>query len=299
MAQVAANPSAGGCGDEDQVGRAGATIPIGLKGVRMDIIFKGRRTDVPERFRRYAAAKLGKLERLDRKAIRIDVEISAERNPRQSDRRQRVELTIASRGPVIRAEAAADDRYAALDRACAKLEERLRRSSDRRKARNSAPAQERVPGPRVAAESSGQARTAPAGAGAGQPSPRQAETAWETFGLDGDGQEFPGGDDVIPIPMEGDGPLVVREKFHAAGPMSIDQALFQMELVGHDFFLFRDAERGQPSVVYRRHGYQYGVIRLVVEEVPALATGQGQAAARVAAPALPGAGLRGQPGLGR
>ena len=72
-------------------------------------------------------------------------------------------------------------------------------------------------------------------------------------------------DDVVPIEMEGDGPLVVREKFHPARPMAIDQALYEMELVGHDFFLFRDAHDGCPSVVYRRRGYQYGVIRLVEE----------------------------------
>ena len=109
----------------------------------MDIIFKGRRTDVQERFRRHASAKLGKIERLDSRANRIDVEVSTERNPRQSDRRERVELTIRSRGPVIRAEAAADDRYAALDRALAKLEARLRRLGDRRKDRHSASPAER------------------------------------------------------------------------------------------------------------------------------------------------------------
>jgi Sigma 54 modulation/S30EA ribosomal protein C terminus len=76
-------------------------------------------------------------------------------------------------------------------------------------------------------------------------------------------QPRPGADDVIPIQMEGDGPVVVREKFHAAMPMSIDQALLEMELVGHDFYLFRDDACGHPSVVYRRHGYQYGLIRLV------------------------------------
>ena len=70
-------------------------------------------------------------------------------------------------------------------------------------------------------------------------------------------------DDVVPIQMEGDGPLVVREKFHKATPMSIDQALLEMELVGHDFYLFRDDACGHPSVVYRRHGYQYGLIRLI------------------------------------
>ena len=70
-------------------------------------------------------------------------------------------------------------------------------------------------------------------------------------------------DEFIPIQMEGDGPVVVREKFHAAMPMSIDQALLEMELVGHDFYLFRDDTCGHPSVVYRRHGYQYGLIRLI------------------------------------
>ncbi len=63
--------------------------------------------------------------------------------------------------------------------------------------------------------------------------------------------------------MEGDGPLVVRQKFHHATPIPIDQALLEMELVGHDFYLFHDIEADMPSVVYRRHGYQYGVIRLV------------------------------------
>src|SRR5207248_11723055 len=72
----------------------------------------------------------------------------------------------------------------------------------------------------------------------------------------------------LPIQMEGDGPVVVREKYHAAAPVSVDQALFEMELVGHDFYLFRDEQCGLPSVVYRRHGYQYGLIRLVEQAQP-------------------------------
>src|SRR5215470_12177466 len=115
----------------------------------MEVIVRGRHITVPARFRQHAAAKLAKLEKLDQKAVRIDVEVSEERNPRQSDRRERVELTIRSRGPAIRAEAAADDRYAALDKALAKLEERLRRSGDRRKtARHGASQASRVPGSR-------------------------------------------------------------------------------------------------------------------------------------------------------
>jgi len=205
----------------------------------VDIIFKGRHTDVLERFRRHATAKLSKIERLDSNAIRVDVEISTERNPRQSGRRERVELTIASRGPAIRAEAAAEDRFTALDMAFAKLESRLRRAGDRRKCRHGAHPASR------AAEQPGSAQFEPDA----QPLP--------------DGLAAGGDDDVIPIQMEGDGPLVVREKFHGASPMTIDQALFEMELVGHDFFLFRDSDRGDPSVVYRRRGYQYGVIRLM------------------------------------
>ncbi len=102
----------------------------------MEVIVRGRHITVPERFRQHAAAKLAKLEKLDQKAVRIDVEVSEERNPRQSDRRERVELTVRSRGPAIRAEAAADDRYTALDLAFAKLESRLRRVADRRKVKD-------------------------------------------------------------------------------------------------------------------------------------------------------------------
>ena len=67
-----------------------------------------------------------------------------------------------------------------------------------------------------------------------------------------------------PIEVLGEGPLVVREKTHPAAPMTLDQALYEMELVGHDFFLFVDKESERPSVVYRRRGYDYGVISLDV-----------------------------------
>lgn len=229
----------------------------------MDIIFKGRRTDVQERFRRHASAKLGKIERLDSRANRIDVEVSTERNPRQSDRRERVELTIRSRGPVIRAEAAADDRYAALDRALAKLEARLRRLGDRRKNRHGAAPAERGAALRPVPGADGPPASMEPGSGPGTGgSQRTGRVSGSGPALDGP-PDPAGADDVIPIQMEGDGPLVVREKFHAATPMSIDQALLEMELVGHDFYLFRDDACGHPSVVYRRHGYQYGLIRLI------------------------------------
>ena len=220
----------------------------------MEIIVRGRHIAVPPRFRQHAAAKLSKLAKLDQKAVRIDVEVSKERNPRQSDRRERVELTIRSRGPAIRAEAAADDRYTALDLAFAKLESRLRRASDRRKInktdsvtlRSSAlVADETVP-------------PEPAPNGNGVVRPRTGELDDQDDGANQDSH-------LVPIQMEGDGPLVLREKVHAARPMTIDQALLEMELVGHDFYLFHDSECDRFSVVYRRRGYDYGVIRLVEE----------------------------------
>jgi ribosomal subunit interface protein len=220
----------------------------------MEVIVRGRHITVPARFRQHAAAKLAKLERLDQKAVRIDVEVSEERNPRQSDRRERVELTIRSRGPAIRAEAAADDRYTALDLAFAKLESRLRRAADRRKIKHGDNPTVRVPGVLAVAEPvAASAPLAPASA------PVSA-----TSTVNGDGQAEPESG-FIPIQMEGDGPLVLREKVHAARPMTIDQALLEMELVGHDFYLFHDRECDRFSVVYRRRGYDYGVIRLVEE----------------------------------
>ncbi len=220
----------------------------------MEVIVRGRHITVPARFRQHAAAKLAKLEKLDQKAVRIDVEVSEERNPRQSDRRERVELTIRSRGPAIRAEAAADDRYTALDLAFAKLESRLRRAADRRKVKHGDNVTVRAPGVLEVVESA--VTSAP-------PAPGSAP-APVTSALNGAGRAEPESG-LIPIQMEGDGPLVLREKVHAARPMTIDQALLEMELVGHDFYLFHDRECDRFSVVYRRRGYDYGVIRLVEE----------------------------------
>jgi ribosomal subunit interface protein len=224
----------------------------------MDIIVRGHHISVPERFRQHATAKLTKLAKLDQKAMRIDVEVSKERGSRQSDRRERVELTILSRGPAIRAEAAADDKYTALDMAFAKLESRLRRACDRRKVRHGDTVSVRLPGV-LAGVASAPASTAlngdsvPSTFEDADSEPRPAD---DMIAAESDGH-------VVPIQMEGDGPLVVREKVHAAKPMTLDQALLEMELVGHDFYLFHDSNCDRFSVVYRRRGYDYGVIRLV------------------------------------
>ena len=199
----------------------------------MDIVVKGRHTEVSERFRTHVAEKLAKLEKLDPKVISIDVECSQERNPRLADQRERIELTILSRGPVMRAEAAAQDCYAALDAAVTKLEARLRKAKDRRRVHHGAKTPVSVATATAALD--GAART-----------PATAEVD----------DTYPGTDD--------DGPMFVREKVHQAAPIHLDQALYEMELVGHDFYLFVDATTAQPSVVYRRRAYDYGVIRLAV-----------------------------------
>ncbi|MFJ5549672.1 ribosome hibernation-promoting factor, HPF/YfiA family [Streptomyces sp. NPDC093225] len=208
----------------------------------MDIVVKGRKTEVPERFRKHVAEKLNleKIQKLDAKVISLDVEVTKESNPRQADRSDRVEITLRSRGPVIRAEAAATDAYAALDLAHEKLEARLRREHDKRFSRR----------------------------GAGRLSAAEVADAAGAATLDGSGQLVTEEEESIPtkrigsLEIQGEGPLVVREKTHSAAPMTLDQALYEMELVGHDFYLFVDSDTKQPSVVYRRHAYDYGVIHL-------------------------------------
>jgi ribosomal subunit interface protein len=209
--------------------------------VCVDIVVKGRRTEVPERFRQHVVEKLSKLEKLDGKVISLEVEVSKERNPRLSARCDRVEITCRSRGPVIRAEASADDPYAALDIASTKLESRMRRAADRRRVHHGARTPVSVAAATALAHANGSAET--------------AEIAEEDALHD---EEF------AHLAESAEGPLVVREKVHSAKPMTLDQALYEMELVGHDFYLFVDADRSTPSVVYRRRGYDYGVIRLEV-----------------------------------
>jgi ribosomal subunit interface protein len=220
----------------------------------VEIVVKGRRTDVPERFRRHVTDKLGKVERLDPRILRIDVEVSRERNPRLSRQSERIELTCQSKGPAIRAEAAADDPYAALDVAYAKLEERLRRAAGRRRVHHG----NRTPVSVAAA-------TAPLAAGDLTSFSSNGHSA-ATATADHAGDEH-GGVETAAGRIDGDGPMVIREKVHTARPMTLDQALYEMELVGHDFFLFVDETTSCPSVVYRRRGYDYGVIRLRLDEL--------------------------------
>lgn len=214
----------------------------------MEIVVRGRNVEVPEHFRTHVGERLRRIERYDHKLIRIDVELLHERNPRQSDSCQRIELTCKSRGPAVRSEACASDFYAALDQACTRLENRFRRSADRR----------RVHHGRHTPTSVATATAAVAAAGYEVPTGPLAEAI--TNGSDGHRGAEPAEQSVV---VEENLPgRIVREKQHSAEPMSMEQALFEMELVGHDFYLFADAASGAPSVVYRRKGYDYGVIRL-------------------------------------
>ncbi|GGB85020.1 30S ribosomal protein S30 [Knoellia flava TL1] len=195
----------------------------------MDIVVTGRHTTVSDRFRQHIADKLEKVQQLAPRTRRIEVVVSHEANRRQSKACDRVEITCHIKGPVVRAEACQEDRYAALDVALEKLLERLRRKHDRtvRRGRNSQ-------------ESLAMAAAIP---------PPEPETESET-----DSPEDTG--------AFGDSPIEVREKIHSSTPMTLDQALKEMELVGHDFYLFHDVETDKASVVYRRRGWSYGVLHL-------------------------------------
>jgi ribosomal subunit interface protein len=204
----------------------------------VDVVIKARHAEVNEKFRTIVHEKLAKMTRLEAGLERVDVEVCGERNPRQAERRMRVELTCRPRGHVVRAEAAATDELAAFDLAIAKLEMRLRRAADRRRVHHGS----RTP-------------TSLASATSEMPVPAGNPTSG-TAGDSTDGED------------PEDAPFVVREKEHLATPMSLEQALFDMELVGHDFYLFVEASDGTPSVVYRRRGYDYGVLRLRTDDSP-------------------------------
>ena len=212
----------------------------------MEIVVRGRNVEVPEHFRQHVWDKLTLLDRFDGKLkiLRIDVELLHEKNPRQSGNCQRVEITLRGKGPVIRAEACAPDFYSALDLAVGRLDARLRRAADRRRVHHG----RRTP---QSVRLSGNTADAAADLTAAESIDRDRELAEGPYVTDLD-EHLPG--------------RVVREKQHPATPMTVDQALHEMELVGHDFYLFQCAETGQPTVVYRRHAFDYGLIRLT--EVP-------------------------------
>jgi ribosomal subunit interface protein len=231
----------------------------------VNIVVKGRNVEVPDHYRVHVTEKLAHVERYDQKAVHYDVELFHERNPRQSKNCQRVEITGRCRGQVVRAEACGSDFYAALDAAVSKLDNRLRRVADRHKVHYG----RRHPTSVAEATAPLAATLAPeisppVGVGVQTNGHRQVdllETPDHELDYELPTQRCQSHDDQS---SDAHGPgCVVRRKRHSATPMTVDEALYEMELVGHDFFLFADAASGLPSVVYRRHGFDYGVIQLV------------------------------------
>jgi len=204
----------------------------------VEIVVTGRNMQVSDRFRSHLDEKLAKIPQLAPRAQRVDVVVSHEPNKRQAKACDRIEITCHVKGPVVRAEACLDDKYAALDLAMDKLMERLRRAHDKKRVHRGRHAPESV------AQATARLASSLNGAGA---QAQQGEEEEELFGA------------------QGNSPIEVREKVHASTPMTLEQAVNEMELVGHDFYLFHDSDTDQPSVVYRRRGWSYGVIHLDVD----------------------------------
>jgi ribosomal subunit interface protein len=205
----------------------------------VEIVVTGRHMQVSDRFRAHLDEKLSKIPQLAPRVQRVDVVVSHEPNKRQAKACERVEITCHVKGPIVRAEACVDDKYAALDMAMDKLMERLRRAHDRKRVHRGRHAPESV--------AQATARIASPLNGVNEDHAHAAAEEPDVFGT------------------QGNSPIEVREKIHASQPMSLDQAVREMELVGHDFFLFHDADTDRPSVVYRRRGWSYGVIHLDVD----------------------------------
>lgn len=213
----------------------------------MDIIVTGRNAEITPEFRELVENKLDKITQFYPRAQRVDVVVLHERNPSRADTAERIELTVFGKGPVIRAEAEAPDRYSAIDLAAAKLFERLRRLRDRAKDH------------RRYAVATGEFPSVPGQLGGAGSQEVQAEMPSVETDNSSSGDLSVG---EIREEQLGDSPVLVRQKLHEAVPMTVDEAITQMELVGHDFFLFVDKENLQPCVAYHRKGWTYGVIRL-------------------------------------
>jgi len=211
----------------------------------MDVTITGRNIGVTDRFRTYVEQKSEKIDVLADRALAFEVRISRHHEKSGgSQGEDRVELTLIGPGPLVRAESAASDKYAAFDLAFARIMERLRRARDRRKVHRGRHR------PTSVSEASGtgfeRMGVVPA---TGKLIENVATGAVPVVDETGDEEE-----------TEAYCPVVIRQKVFEASPMTVDDALYYMELVGHDFYLFVDAETRRPSVVYRRKGWDYGVI---------------------------------------
>lgn len=214
----------------------------------MELNIVGRNLGITDRFRAYVAEKSEKVSHLAERAISLDVKLSRHNEKNGNPGPDRVELTLVGKGPVVRAEADGSDKYAAFDVALGRLLERIRRAKDRRKVHRGG--SRRPTSLREATD----AGFSDVGVHAAAPEVlAQVRTG-----------SIPVIDEFEPHVDEDEvyTPVVIRRKVFTATPMTVDDALYFMELVGHDFYLFVDAESGRPSVVYRRKGWDYGLIGL-------------------------------------
>ncbi|WP_131103978.1 ribosome hibernation-promoting factor, HPF/YfiA family [Ornithinimicrobium sufpigmenti] len=218
----------------------------------MELTVTGRKKDISERFRRHLEDKLSKIPQLTPRVRRTEVVLTRESNPRLAKEAERCEITCYVHRTVVRAEAAADEEYAALDLTMSKLTERLRRLSDKRRVSHTG--KHRLPS---VAEATFGLPTEPL-------VPEDEQDAEETRTAEEAVDEA--------LQTQGNSPIEIREKVHTSSPMTLGEALSQMELVGHEFFLYHDADTDQPSVVYRRRGWSYGVLRLQHEDASAAQT---------------------------
>lgn len=201
----------------------------------MDVVVTGRHCTISPELKELVRDRIVTVERLRDRVIRVEVEFSATDGTKNPSDAVEVQITLRSRGPVVRAEAKANDKTLAFEQAFDRLKVQLRKAADRRKTHR---------GLRTAI-------FAEEPASALVPEETENEPEEPTY-------------EVAGLVVNGDGPLVVREKEFETVPLSLAQALDEMELVGHDFFLYQDSATGKPSVVYRRKAYNYGVIHLNV-----------------------------------
>lgn len=215
----------------------------------MEIVVTGRHTQVKQRFRDVVETKMNRVTAIAPDAQRAQIVLTHEGNPRQADTAKRVEITVIAGRTVVRAEASSTDEFSALDMALDKLTLRLRRTRDRRKDHRR-----------------GCANPVPVDLGviAPEPEPEEPEEEPNNSPQAAVASDLGPGESVEV--QVGDTPIVIRRKLHIAEPMSIDEALYEMELIGHDFFLFVNKETGRPSVVYHRHGWSYGVFEIDTPE---------------------------------
>ena len=210
----------------------------------MEVNISARNLTVSDRFRDYVAERAHKVEHLAHRVDALNIKVTRHDHSKTAGQEDQVELTVLEPGHVIRAEAQASDKFAAFDIAFSKLAERMRRASDRQKNHRG---QHRTPSlSEMSAHDFAHLDVHPID---GDKLLGLATAAAETSSESAE-NEF------------GESPIVIRRKEFESHPMTVDDALYQMELVGHDFYLFLDSETGKPSVVYRRKGWNYGVITL-------------------------------------